>query len=100
MTKICSNSKDPSTCSGAFVCQNCSGKQKVDLTITCGMIRIIKILIFRKYKRKSIVSIIPHIDVATTSTAETTKSKDTEEITAKGIIIVQFCNLLCNSCHF
>ena len=60
------------------------------------MIRIIKNLIFRKYrktKRKSIVSIIPHIDVATTTTAETTESKDTEEITAKGIIKVQFCNL-------
>ena len=40
------------------------------------------------YKRKSIVSIIPYIDVATTTTAETTKNKDTEKITAKGIIIV------------
>ena len=40
------------------------------------------------YKRKYIVSIIPYIDVATTTTAETTKSKDTEEITAKGIIMV------------
>ena len=40
------------------------------------------------YKRKSIVSIIPYIDVATTTTAETTKNKDTENITAKGIIIV------------
>ena len=94
MTKTCSNNKDPSACSGAFVCQNCSGKQKVDLTITCGMIRIIKNLIFQKtiaiigYKRKYIVSIIPYIDVATTTTAETTKSKDTEEITTKGIIMV------------
>ena len=40
------------------------------------------------YKRKSIVSIIPYIDVATTTTAGTTKNKDTEKITAKGIIIV------------
>ena len=40
------------------------------------------------YKRKYIVSIIPYIDVATTTTAETTKSKDTEKITAKGIIMV------------
>ena len=39
------------------------------------------------YKRKSIVSIIPHIDVATTTTAETTDSKDTGKITAKGTII-------------
>ena len=40
------------------------------------------------YKRKYIVSIIPYIDVATTTTAKTTKNKDTEKITAKGIIIV------------
>ena len=40
------------------------------------------------YKRKSIISIIPYIDVATATTAETTKNKDTEKLTAKGIIIV------------
>ena len=40
------------------------------------------------YKRKSIISIIPYIDVATTTTTETTEKKDTEEITAKGTIIV------------
>ena len=40
------------------------------------------------YKRKSIVSIIPYIDVATTTTTESTKNKDIEKITAKGIIIV------------
>ena len=39
------------------------------------------------YKRKYIVSIIPYIDVATTTTAETTDSKDTGKITAKGTII-------------
>ena len=94
MTKICSNSKDPSACSGAYIIENSPDKRKVDLTITCGMIRIIKNLIFQKtiaiigYKRKYIVSIIPYIDVATTTTAETTKSKDTEKITAKGIIMV------------
>ena len=38
-------------------------------------------------KGKSIVSIIHYIDVATTTTAETTESKDTGKITAKGTII-------------
>ena len=49
---------------------------------------ISKVYLIIGYKRKYIVSIIPYIDVATTTTAETTKSKDTEKITAKGIIMV------------
>ena len=49
MTKTCSNGKDPSVCSGAYVIEDVKDKREIDLTITCGIVRIIKNLIFRKY---------------------------------------------------